>query len=286
MVGRRLIPGYKNLALLLAAVACAGGLYFGLSRGFIQRSDEINILVMGIDTASGWDARSDSINLVHIDFSNNRMGILAIPRDTLVDIPGHGEDKINHAHRFGGPELSCLTVSSFLKIPVHYYVELNFPLFIDMVDKIGGITLNVEKPLYYDDYAANLHVNLSAGTQRLNGYQAMGYVRFRHDRTSDWGRIDRQHKFFEALIKEISRPSNLWKTPIIAYGLTSNIRTNLGSMQVLKIGMKAAAIYRSGRVDTGVIPGGDARLSRGYYMLTDEVGKQKVINEVIYGRKN
>ena len=279
-------PFRVQILIFITALLCAGGLYFGLSRGFIQRGDEIDILVMGIDTASGWKARSDSINLIRVDFSNNRMGILAIPRDTLAYIPGYGQDKINHAHMFGGPELSCLTVSKFLRIPVHYYVEVNFPLFIDLVDRIGGITLDVEKPLYYDDYAANLHVNLRSGPQRLSGYQVMGYVRFRHDNTSDWGRIDRQHKFFQALIREISKPSNLWKTPIIAYGLTSNIRTNLGSMQALKIAMSASSIYRSGRVDTGVIPGGDAKLSRGYYMLTDEAGKQKVINEVIYGRKN
>ena len=285
MAGRRLTPLYKNLALFLAAIVCAGALYFGLNRGYIRRSDEINILVMGIDTTAGWKARSDSINLVHIDYARNRMGILAIPRDTLVDIPGHGEDKINHAHMFGGPELSCLTVSRFLQVPVHYYVEVNFPLFIDLVDKVGGITVDVDKPLYYNDYAANLHVNLRPGPQRLSGYQAMGYVRFRHDNASDWGRIDRQHKFFQALLREVSKPSNLWKTPIIAYGFTSNIRTNLGTTQLLKLAMSASGIYRSGRVDTGVIPGGDARLSRGYFMLSDETGKQKVINEVIYGRK-
>jgi len=285
MAGGRLIPRPKDLALLLTAVLCAGALFFALSKGFIKKNDEINILVMGIDTASGWRARSDSINLVHINYADRRIGILAIPRDTLVDIPGYGQDKINHAHMYGGPELSCLTVSNFLKVPVHYYIDINFPLFMNLVDSIGGVTVDVEKPLYYSDNAGSLHINLRAGPQRLSGYQAMGYVRFRHDNASDWGRIDRQHKFFQALVREVSKPSNLWKTPLLAYGVSSNIRTNLGPMQVLKLAMGASSIYRNGRVDTGTIPGGGARLARGYFILTDEAGKQKVINEVIFGRK-
>jgi LCP family protein required for cell wall assembly len=239
---------------------------------------------MGVDTKEGWQARSDSINLVHIDFSNNRIGILSIPRDTLVDIPGYGQDKINHAHTYGGPELSCATASNFLKIPVYYYVEVNFPMFVELVDRIGGVTLDIEKPLYYDDYAANLHVHLNPGIQRLSGYETMGYVRFRHDSSSDWGRIDRQQKFFEALAKELMQPSNLARFPYILYSVSSNIRTNLGITQALRIGMKVSSIYRTGTVITGVIPGGDVRLDRGYYMLSDEEGKRREIDRVIYGK--
>ncbi|MCX5749438.1 MAG: LCP family protein [Candidatus Saganbacteria bacterium] len=287
MAGRRLtnIQNPSKIVLIsLMSLIIATGLFIGIKRGLIKENDQINVLVMGIDTKEGLKTRSDSINLVHIDFARSRMGILSIPRDTLVDIPGHGQDKINHAHTYGGPELSCATVSNFLKIPVYYYIEVNFPMFVDLVDRIGGVTLDVEKPLYYDDYAADLHIHLSQGRQRLSGYETMGYVRFRHDRTSDWGRIDRQHKFFEALAKELMRPSNLIRFPYILYTMSSNVRTNMGISQAARIALKISSIYRTGTVVTGVIPGGDARLERGYYMLSDEEGMRKEIERVIYGR--
>ena len=270
--------------ILLVAVAIALGLYLGLRGGVIGSEDQINILVMGIDTQYGWQARSDSLNLVHIDFSRNRIGILSIPRDTLVDIPGHGQDKINHAHMFGGPELSCRTVSEYLDIPLKYYIEVNFPLFMQMVDDLGGVTVDVDKPIYYNDYAANLHIDLHPGIQKLSGYQAMGYVRFRHDNASDWGRIDRQHKFFQAIARQLISPSNYYKLPSILHSASSNIRTNLGASQTMKIAFRVPGIYRTGSVEMGVIPGYDARLSRGYYMLSDEKGKKEVIERVIYGK--
>lgn len=273
----------KTLLFMIFSLAAAVCMYWGLRGGVLTKNDSINILVMGIDTPSGWEARSDSLNLVHIDFENNRIGILAIPRDTLVDIPGHGEDKINHAHMFGGPELSCLTVSRFLNIPIDYYVEVNFPLFMNLVDQIGGVTLNVEKPLYYDDYAADLHVNLQPGVQKLNGYQAMGYVRFRHDNASDWGRIDRQHKFFQAIAQQVMQPSNIWRLPSILYDVSTNVRTNIGSIKSIEVAMKASNIFRYGRVDQGVISGSDAMIDRGYYMQSDKVGMHREINRVIFG---
>lgn len=284
VAGRGLIKLKPQVWIFIISVVISAGLYFGLREGVIGSEDQINILVMGIDTQYGWQARSDSLNVVHIDFLRNRIGVLSIPRDALVKIPGYGQDKINHAHMFGGPELSCRTVSEYLNIPLKYYIEVNFPLFVQMVDDLGGVTLDVDKPIYYNDYAANLHINLHPGTQKLSGYQAMGYVRFRHDNASDWGRIDRQHKFFQAVAQQLIAPSNYYKLPSILYSASSNIRTNLGASQTMKIAFRVPGIYRSGNVVMGVIPGSDARLPGGYYMLPDEKGKQDVLDRVIYGK--
>ena len=275
---------YVGVWLFVIALGFAFGIFYGIKEGFIRSEDQINILVMGIDTKNGWDARSDSINLVHIDFSANRIGILSIPRDTLVDIPGHGQDKINHAHRFGGPELSCLTVSKFVGVPVDYYMEMNFPMFQGLVDEMGGIDVEVDKPLNYDDYYAGLHIHLNPGMQHLNGYQAMGFVRFRHDNASDWGRIERQHRFFDAFAKEVLSPVNAWRLPSMLYGFSSNIRTNMDVFKAIKVATRASGIMRYGKVDMGYIPGADARLPQGYYMLSDETGMKKEIDRVIYGK--
>lgn len=275
---------WVKLVLFIIALSVSAGLYLGLRQGFIRGTDSVNILVMGIDTGSGWQARSDSINLIHIDFARNRMGVLAIPRDTLVKIPGYGEDKINHAHVFGGPELSCLTVSKFLGIPIDNYIEVNFPMFTNMIDQLGGVSLDVEKPLYYDDYAGGLHVRLDPGLQKLSGYDAMGYVRFRHDRASDWGRIERQHKFISAVASELMAPANVMYLPSIIFNASKNVRTNLEFSQILKIAMRVPGIFKYGKVDMGFIPGGDARIEGGYYMLSDKDEMRKVIDKVIYGK--
>ncbi len=267
------------------ALAVAVGLFWALRHGIIYENNQVNILILGVDARNGLRARSDSINLVHIDYARNRIGVLAIPRDMLVDIPGRGQDKVNHAHMFGGPELSCKVISRFTGIPINNYIELNFPMFVNLIDQLGGVTLDVEKGLYYDDYAGNLHISLSPGVQKLTGYEAMGYVRFRHDSASDWGRIDRQHKFFQAVVNEVSNPVNVVKLPYIMYGASSNIRTNLGVSQITKLALRVPGIYKNGAVVMGVIPGTDARLARGYYMIADEEGMKKVINEVIYDIK-
>jgi anionic cell wall polymer biosynthesis LytR-Cps2A-Psr (LCP) family protein len=112
----------------------------------------------------------------------------------------------------------------------------------------------------------------------------MGYVRFRHDNASDWGRIDRQHKFFQAIVQQLIAPSNYYRLPSILRSASSNIKTNLGASQTMKITFRVPGIYRTGSVVMGVIPGTDARLPRGYYMLPDEKGKREVIDRVIYGK--
>ncbi len=275
----------NKFLLFFIALGVAAGLFVGIKEGIIVEHNKVNFLVLGVDTRQGWKARSDSINLFTVDFSRSRVGILSIPRDTLVEIPGHGKDKINHAHMFGGPELTCAAVSKFLGIRVNYYIEVNFPMFVNLVNEVGGITLDVEKPLRYDDSAAGLHINLAPGVQTLDGYKAMGYVRFRHDNASDWGRIERQQKFFEALGRQMISPANIVKLPLLLTTASSNIRTNLPGIVSMKLAMRLPAIFNHGTVIKGVIPGSDARLPYGYYMMVDEEGKKKVIDRVMFGRE-
>jgi polyisoprenyl-teichoic acid--peptidoglycan teichoic acid transferase len=127
------------------------------------------------------------------------MTLLSIPRDPRVPIPGHGEDKINSAFAIGGPALMKQTVEQFLGIPVHFYFVMYIQGFEKVIDAMGGVDINVEKRLHYNDNAGNLHINLQPGMQHLNGYEAMGFARFRHDATGDFGRIGRQQAMLNAL---------------------------------------------------------------------------------------
>lgn len=180
----------------------------------------LNVLVLGVDRdldnkrrPMKTNGRSDSILMAHVDFVSRTIHALTIPRDTAVNIPGRrGIHKINAAHSFGGPPLTIETIQAVFGIPTDAYVTINFDGFCKVVDAIGGVDINVEKRLKYDDNWGGLHVNLYPGYQHLNGYQAMGYVRMRHS-DSDEMRSKRQHAFLEAVRVKLKHPSTFLRLP-------------------------------------------------------------------------
>ncbi len=206
---------------------------------FPQRS-AMNVLILGVDhdydnrdqiirTTNG---RSDSIMLARVDFINNTIKALTIPRDTAVRIPEHsGIRKINAAHSLGGPPLTIETIKSVFGVDVDAYVVLNFEGFQDIVDAIGGIDVNVQVPrghkgLDYDDNWGHLHIHLKPGYQHLNGYQAMGFVRMRHS-DSDEMRSKRQHEFLEAMRAKVKQPSTLYNIPSIVNKIHDNLKRGM-----------------------------------------------------------
>lgn len=164
----------------------------------------LNLLVLGTDEdrlpggerVSRSSARSDMVMVVRLNFEENRITGLTIPRDTLAEIPGRGVRRINAAHAFGGPDLAQATVEQLTGVMIDRVVVVNYGVFQDMVDLVGGIDVNVEKRLKYDDERGNLHIDLHPGKQRLGGYEAMGYVRYRGD--GDFNRQGRQRSFLIA----------------------------------------------------------------------------------------
>lgn len=105
-----------------------------------------NILVLGVDRRTGDTGRSDTLFVTMLDTSRNQAALLSIPRDTLVPIPGHGWDKVNHVYAYGGQELSRKTLENFLGIRISNYVLVDFQGFIKLVDAIGGVDIDVESP--------------------------------------------------------------------------------------------------------------------------------------------
>ncbi len=192
----------------------------------------VNVLVLGVDydytnrnqiirTSFG---RSDAILVARVDFFNKRVDALTIPRDTAVRIPGHRYiSKINAAHAIGGPDLAVQTISEVFRIPIDAYCVINFDGFKKIVDAIGGIDLNVEKRLKYDDNWGRLHVNLFPGYQHLNGEQAMGYVRVRKS-DSDFHRSKRQHAFLEAVRTKLKQPSTFMRLPKVVDSLNDMLK--------------------------------------------------------------
>ena len=118
-------------------------------------SGKRNIVVMGCDIRKDDAGRSDTLFVVMMDKSDKKAALLSVPRDTRVNIKGHGWDKINSAFAYGGHKLTQETVQDFLGIKLHNYVVVDFQGFKGLVDAVGGVDINVEKRMYYyDPYAA------------------------------------------------------------------------------------------------------------------------------------
>lgn len=175
---------------------------------------------------------SDVNLLVRFDPNAHRVVVLSIPRDTYVSIPGYGTYIINHANKFGGPQLAKTVFTNLTGVPIDAYVALSVEAIRAGVDALGGINVCVEKPMRYSDTAARLEINLEAGCQHLNGAQAEGYLRFRHDALGDIGRIQRQQTFFQALKTQVLTPSGLVHLPRAVAAVEQNIRTDLSRDQI------------------------------------------------------
>lgn len=182
-------------------------------------------------------ARTDTILVAQVDFVNQRIHALSIPRDTLVRIPRHGWGKINSAHALGGPKLLVETVSTLLgNLQIDHVIIVSYKAFEEAIDALGGVTIEVERRMVYHDNWGDLHIDLHPGVQRLNGKQALGYVRFRHT-DSDFHRIERQQKFMRAVKERLKDPSVWMRAPqVLAAGLR-HTRTTMAFEQLLALAL-------------------------------------------------
>ena len=205
------------------------------------------VLLLGVDVVYSGDrrhsradltsfqGRSDSNMLARFDPPRNQFSVLSIPRDTNVDIPGYGRQKINGANALGGESLACRTVQGLTGIPVEHYVLLNVHGLVELVDALGGITVQIPKKMKYRDRSAKLNINLLPGPTTLNGTEAMGFVRFRHDALGDIGRVQRQEMFMRAVMDKAMSPTSWAKVPELLKIAQKHIRTDLSVPEMLQI---------------------------------------------------
>ncbi|MTW86965.1 transcriptional regulator LytR [Virgibacillus dakarensis] len=200
----------------------------GASKKKIGKQKPLNILLLGVDKRKGDNGRSDALMVLSLDPKANKMQLISIPRDTRTEIVGKGSmDKINHAYAFGGTDMSVATVENFLGVELDYYVEMNMKGLSEMVDAVGGITLNNELDWYDEGYYKKGY-HFSKGEISLNGPQTMGYVRMRHlDPNGDFGRTKRQRKVIEAIVDKGASVASVTKIDDMIDVLGNNMETNL-----------------------------------------------------------
>ncbi len=230
----------------------------------------INILVMGLDAGvngSGKSSeavhtsRTDTMMVLSLDPEFKAAGIISIPRDTRVRIPGrNGFDKINHAHAYGGPKLAMEAVGSLLGEEIPYYLRVDFKGFVKMVDMIGGVEMNIEGNMDYDDPYQDLHIHLKAGKQVLDGKKSLDFVRYRQYPEGDIGRVKAQQKFISALVKSFFDMNTLWKIPTLVREAAGYVDTNIEPAQMVAIANLARQIKRED-IQMDLVPGQPADIS-------------------------
>lgn len=221
-----------------------------------EGSERVNVLLMGGDERGLKEdevARSDSMLVASFDPVTKRIHLFSVLRDTHVEIPGYKDNRVNAAITLGGPELTMKTIGGLTGLDIQYYVYVDFQGFIKLVDALGGVDFYVEKDMKYSD-AADKHrfdIDLKKGQQHLDGDKALQYVRFRHDKMSDFTRTGRQRDFLKAVAAKLKSGWNLVKLPDILGEVIPYVETNMSAGDMLKL---ASLGYKSHQAGSAQIP--------------------------------
>ncbi|ENH96233.1 membrane-bound transcriptional regulator LytR [Gracilibacillus halophilus YIM-C55.5] len=240
----------------------------------VENQEPLNILLLGVDEREGDSGRSDALMVLSLNPANDAMQLVSIPRDTRTELVGRGtQDKINHAYAFGGVDMSINTVENFLDVELDYFVRMNMEGLTDMVDAIGGITVNnqldwVDKGYYKQGY------HYEEGEIELNGPKTMGYVRMRYqDPNGDFGRTQRQRQVIKAVIDKGASFNSVGKINEMLDVVGQNVVTNMEFKDMRDLFMN----YRKTRNNftSYMMQGNGTRIDGTYYLLVgdDEVEK-------------
>lgn len=211
--------------------------------------NDLNILIIGTDSRGEDRGRSDSLMVAHYDQKRKQPKLISIMRDSYVDIPGYGKDKINAAYSYGGIELVRNTLKENFDLPIEYYVTIDFDHFKEAIDNLfpKGVTIDAEKDLDLDQ------VFIKAGKQKMDGNTLLQYSRFREDEEGDFGRIRRQQQVLSAISQQVTNVTSLSKLPKTTGKLLGYVDTNLSESTILSVG-KDFALGDTKKIETLAVP--------------------------------
>jgi LCP family protein required for cell wall assembly len=259
-------------------------------------------LLLGTDARLGEDiSRTDTIVLVHLDPRTNRVSMLSFPRDLWVNIPGYGKNRINAAYLIGekkigsgyGPALLKETVGELVGLPIDHFVMINFDGFKTLIDKIGGISIDVPKAIDdnaypMDEFAGDVRtmkIHFDTGQQLMDGSRALIYARTRHA-DSDFGRNQRQQQVLMAIFEQVRQQGLLSQlTNIDQYtdAMSDYIRTDFSRSEMLSLSsmgtkLQAENIQRYAIDPTMVV---ERRLPADVLVLTDHKALKRLVSQMV-----
>lgn len=281
------------------------GIYYGkmshmstLNNGIADILDKppmegkLNMLLLGVDEGG---YRSDTIMLVSVDNVKKDIKLISIPRDTKITLNNGKAMKINACMGMKNREQFMIeTIKTITKMPIHYYCEINFDGFKEIVDILGGVDYDVPFDMDYDDSAQDLHIHLKAGQQHLDGQAAHDFVRFRHNNKGaevyapgeyykgDIGRISAQQDFLSELFRQKMQPQYILKAPELINAAYKYVRTNF----TVKTAIEFISMLKSTEtteLKTYLLPGASKYENNiSYYIYSPSETKKLVLEEFGY----
>ncbi|MCT1904443.1 LCP family protein [Oceanobacillus sojae] len=227
------IQYYQGLSIAKKGPYKDDGATFIPFEGSEPQFGEINVLMIGSDTRGEGRGLSDTIMIAHYNQDTHDMKLASIMRDTYVEIPGHGMQKINAAFAFDGPELLRQTLKQNFDIDLNYYAVVDFEGFSKIADIIAPNGIEVDVP---HQMSEGIGMTLEPGEQVLNGDELLGYVRFRKDADGDYGRVQRQQEVITKLKDEVMSLQGVVKLPKLLGVADPYVDTNVDNKTILTIG--------------------------------------------------
>ncbi len=268
----------------------------GMYSGFARKKSDLRaadveitkepftLLIMGIEdyATDGQNGRTDSLMFATVNPKTQKVSLMSIPRDTKVPIVGKNkEDKINAAHAYGGEKMAIKTVEGFLKVPVDHYIKIDFQGFKGIVDAVGGVTVDVPFDFWErSDVDYYKKIQFKQGQQKLNGEEALAYVRMRkQDPNGDYGRADRQRQLLAAVAQKLNSASTVFKIKDLTTVVGKYIKTDIPISDGLALYNKLAGFDPS-TIQTLKLEGEDKKIDGIYYFLPDPISVETVRNEI------
>lgn len=240
--------------------------------------DNVNVLVLGCDEREGESvARADVIIVATLRPGAKEASMFSLPLDTRVAIEGHGHDKINHAMSYGGIPLVESSVENLLGIEIDHYVKVNFDGFINVIDALGGVNVDVPARMYKPLEA----IDLLPGYQTLDGADALAFVRWRGDGTGDYGRIERQQQFIAALTEKIKGMSMSQALNVVS-AVMDSIETDMSVRQMTSYGTTVLGMGTES-IKTYSFVGSELWLNGVNYVEPDMTAIADIVNKMQHG---
>lgn len=241
--------------------------------------DEYLILMVGVDQAAGEEnnedfTRTDTIMLMKANVKDGTIKLLSIPRDSRV-LVRNTYDKVNHAHAFGGIELTLQSLRNFLGLDIDYYAQVNYQALVNIVDAIGGVDYEVPEGVEIKKWT----LDIKPGMNHFDGTDTMWYLRTRHIyNNGDIGRVEAQQDFIKAMVDQAVLKSKQMNLMTVISSYIKYVKTNL-PMPIIMDLVKNINNFSSDKVETFIVPGNEATINRTSYYIPDERGTWDIVDK-------
>jgi len=245
------------------------------------------MVLMGSDTRTGeTQQRSDSLMIARVDPVKKKIQLISIPRDSRVNIPGHGTTKINAAAAYGGPTLVIKTVHELTGLPISHYVNINFRGFRDVVDAIGGVWVNVDRDIYDTQASAfgKKYATLKKGYQKLDGAHALTFARTRHFYAAgDYQRVKNQQTLVKAIASQALSMSNVFKASAVIDAVADNLDTDFTPAQLADLALQFKGMD-SKNIESATAPSAPKYIDGVSYVVLDDAAFRDMIARMKKGQ--